>query len=206
MFRSSWNKRSSWYISYLPFQNQQGPVSIWRPSFPGMGISMLKIRWLWDHLIFTIGIPIQVRWHLYIKMGPWPQFYQTRSAWSMDQGSNENHSPVNNFAPTVTKFCVMWEGQALPHDTKLGNCRDKIVDSRVFLSWSLIHGSRWSGLIKLGPGCLETGVKIMPQQNGLHFDDISNETVYILIKCSVNVSNRQNCSTVSGNGLRPSRW
>ena len=50
----------------------------------------------------------------------------------MDQGSNKNHSPVNNFALTVTKFCVMWEGQALPHDTKFGNCRDKIVDSRAF--------------------------------------------------------------------------
>ena len=72
----------------------------------------------------------------------------------MDQGSNENHSPVNNFVPTVTKFCVLWEGQALPHDTKFGNCRDKIVDSRAFLSWSLIHGSSWSGLIKLGPGCV----------------------------------------------------
>ena len=35
----------------------------------------------------------------------WPHFYQTRSAWSKDQGSNENHSPVHNFAPTVTKFC-----------------------------------------------------------------------------------------------------
>ena len=43
------------------------------------------------------------------------------------------------------------EGQALPHDTKFGNCRDKIVDSRAFLSWSLIHGSSWSGLIKVGP-------------------------------------------------------
>ena len=30
-------------------------------------------------------------------------------------------------------------------------CRDKIVDSRAFHSWSLIHGSSWSGLIKLGP-------------------------------------------------------
>ena len=80
-----------------------------------------------------------------------PHFYQTRSAWSMDQGSNENHSPVNNFVPTVTKFCVLWEGQALPQDTKFGNCRDKIVDSRAFISWSLIHGSSWSGLIKLGP-------------------------------------------------------
>ena len=81
-----------------------------------------------------------------------PHFYQTRSAWSMDQGSNKNHSPVNNCAPTVTKFCVMWEGQALPHDTKFSNCRNKIVDSRAFPSWSLIHGSSWSGLIKVGPG------------------------------------------------------
>ena len=70
----------------------------------------------------------------------------------MDQGSNKNHSPAYNFAPTVTKFCVMWEGQALPHDTKFGNCRCKIVDSRAFPSWSLIHGLRWSGLIKAEPG------------------------------------------------------
>ena len=27
----------------------------------------------------------------------------------MDQGSNKNHSPAYNFAPTVTKFCVMWD-------------------------------------------------------------------------------------------------
>ena len=81
-----------------------------------------------------------------------PHFYQTRSAWSVDQGSNKNHSPAYNFAPTVTKFCVMWEGLSLPHDTKFGNCRCKIVDSRSFPSWSLIHGLRWSGLIKVGPG------------------------------------------------------
>ena len=41
----------------------------------------------------------------------WLYFYQTRSAWSMDQASNKNHSAINNFTPTVTKFCVMWEGQ-----------------------------------------------------------------------------------------------
>ena len=70
----------------------------------------------------------------------------------MDQGSNKNHSPAYNFTPTVTKFCVMWEGLSLPHDTKFGNCRCKIVDSRSFHSWSLIHGLRWSGLIKVGPG------------------------------------------------------
>ena len=79
-------------------------------------------------------------------------FYQTRLAWSVDQGSNKNHSPAYNFAPTVTKFCVMWEGLSLPHDTKFGNCRCKTVDSRAFPSWSLIHGLRWSGLIKAKPG------------------------------------------------------
>ena len=84
----------------------------------------------------------------------WPHFYQTRSAWSVDQGSNKNHSPAYNFAPTVTKFCVMWEGLSLPHDTKFGNCRCRIVDSRAFPSWSLIHGLRWSGLIKAEPGTL----------------------------------------------------
>ena len=52
----------------------------------------------------------------------WPQFYQTRSAWSMDQGSTRKHSAV------------------------------QIVDRRVIFIWSLIHGSSWSGLIKVGPG------------------------------------------------------
>ena len=63
-----------------------------------------------------------------------------------------NHSPACNFTPTVTQFCVKWEGLSLPHDTKFGNCRCKIVDSRVFPIWSLIHGSGWSGLIKAEPG------------------------------------------------------
>ena len=70
----------------------------------------------------------------------------------MDQGSTRKRSAVHNFAPTVTKFCVMWEGQALPHDTKFSNSRCEIVGRRVIFIWSLIHGSSWSGLIKVGPG------------------------------------------------------
>ena len=46
----------------------------------------------------------------------------------------------------------MWEGQALPHDTKFGNSRCEIVGRRVIFIWSLIHGLRWSGLIKAEPG------------------------------------------------------
>ena len=88
----------------------------------------------------------------FIKMHSWSHFYQTRSAWSVDQGSSDNHSPVNNVALTVTKFCVMWEGQALPPDTKFGNCRGEIVDRGAFPSRSLINGSSWSGLIKVEPG------------------------------------------------------
>ena len=110
-----------------------------------------KVRCLWYNMFYIYTVCYALFSCVYIVRS-WPHFYQTRSAWSMDQGSNENHSPVNNFAPTVTKFCVMWEGQALPHDPKFGKCRDKIVDSRSFLSWSLIHGSSWSGLIKVGPG------------------------------------------------------
>ena len=75
----------------------------------------------------------------------------------MDQGSTMKRSAVHNFAPTVTKFCVMWEGQALPHDTKFGNSRCEIVGRRVIFIWSLIHGLRWSGLIKAEPG-LDNGL------------------------------------------------
>ena len=81
-------------------------------------------------------------------------FYQTRSAWSMDQGSTKKRSAVHNFVPTVTKFCVMWEGLSLPHDTKFGNCRGEIVDRRMVFIWSLIHGSGWSRLIKADPGVI----------------------------------------------------
>ena len=36
----------------------------------------------------------------------WPHFYQTRSAWSMDQGSNENHSPA-----LVTVGAQLWTAE-----------------------------------------------------------------------------------------------
>ena len=47
-----------------------GPVSIWRPSFPGMGILMLKKRRSWDRLIFNMGILILARRHICIGTGP----------------------------------------------------------------------------------------------------------------------------------------
>ena len=38
--------------------------------FPDMGISVIKIRWSQDHLIFIMGISILVRQHLYIETPP----------------------------------------------------------------------------------------------------------------------------------------
>ena len=76
----------------------------------------------------------------------------------MDQGSTKKRSAVHNFVPTVTKFCVLWEGLSLPQDTKFGHCRDEIVDRRVIFIWSLIHGSIWSGLIKVGPVVIKSSV------------------------------------------------
>ena len=78
------------------------------------------------------------------KVSVWSRlcFYQTRSAWSMDQGSSRKRSAVHNFAPTVMKFCVMWEGLSLPHDTKFSNCRGEIVDRRMIFIWSLIQSTQ----------------------------------------------------------------
>ena len=36
-------------------------------DFPGIGVPIIKTRQSWDHL-FIMGIPILVRWHLYIEM------------------------------------------------------------------------------------------------------------------------------------------
>ena len=95
----------------------------------------------------------------------------------MDQGSTMKRSAVHNFAPTVTKFCVMWEGQALPHDTKFGNSRCEIVGRRVIFIWSLIHGLRWSGLIKAEPD-----KRIYNNEFMLGMDQAINIISYLLYK------------------------
>ena len=53
-----------------------------------MGISMLKIRRSRDRLIFNMGIPILMRWHLYIETAPctapqkWLTYRFAQSSWS----------------------------------------------------------------------------------------------------------------------------
>ena len=45
-----------------------GPVSTIKPCFPGMWISIIKIRQSWDCLTFMMWIPTLLRWHLYNEM------------------------------------------------------------------------------------------------------------------------------------------
>ena len=123
--------------------------------------SLTDILYLWYHLIIVFRYLKTLVWSMSLCYVIWPSrlcFYQTTSAWSMDQGSTRKGSVVHNFAPTVTNFCVMWEGLSLPHDTKFGKCRGEIVDRRMIFIWPLIHGSGWSGLIKAEPE--QTSVKL----------------------------------------------
>ena len=43
-------------------------------SMYGISIIHINIRWSWDSLIFTMGIPILIWWHLYNKTVPWQLF------------------------------------------------------------------------------------------------------------------------------------
>ena len=53
--------------------------------FWGIGIPIIKIRWLWDHIILIIGIPTMlVRWHLYNETAPWFCVYKN-STWKVEQ-------------------------------------------------------------------------------------------------------------------------
>ena len=110
----------------------------------------------------------------------------------MDQGSTRKCSPVHNFAPTVTKFCVKGGGgggggrQALPQDTKFSKCRCQIVGRRVIFIWCLIHGSSWSGLIKAEPGehAKEAGRGVLYFQNWQVLPhEIANK---LLTVCNIN--------------------
>ena len=51
--------------------DEQGPVSIWRPSYLRMAISMLKIRRPLGRLIFNMGIAIPGKTVFLIETAPW---------------------------------------------------------------------------------------------------------------------------------------
>ena len=68
------------------FAMQPGPHLNIKTVFPGMEISIIKMRWL-DHLMFIMGILIMERWHLYIGMAPQP--CTTTAMWRCHNLSNQ---------------------------------------------------------------------------------------------------------------------
>ena len=61
-----WGAQTNWFTG-----QSSGPHLNIKMVFPGIWISILKIRQSWNRLIFIMGIPILLRWYLYIEMGPW---------------------------------------------------------------------------------------------------------------------------------------
>ena len=84
-------------------------------------------------------------------------------AWRKVESATDLAPPLSNQISLIHGSRIKWKSLScqqfrplqLPYFASWGRdkiCRNKIVDSRAFLSWSLIHGSNCSGLIKLGPG------------------------------------------------------
>ena len=67
---SLWQALLGIFIESLTILWDPGSRLIIKTIFLGMGISIIKIRWSWDHIIFIMGIPLACRVerrHLYIK-------------------------------------------------------------------------------------------------------------------------------------------
>ena len=104
----------------------QGSVSIKRPSFPGMGMPMLRIRRS-DRLIFNMGIPILVRRHLYIETAPRaPSQYKTGLSRHRDSHFKNKLSYLYSDNSYTRKMVSLnWDGPLVwcwgPGDIRGGN-------------------------------------------------------------------------------------
>ena len=72
---------------YFTIQQVSGPcLNMKIVFFPGIGIFIIKIKWLlWDCLIFIMGIPILLRWHVFIEIVSWESLITIKSSrdWRM---------------------------------------------------------------------------------------------------------------------------
>ena len=71
-----------WYLSVQKGNGNQGPVSILRPSYLRMAISMLKIRRPLGRLIFNMGIAIPGKTVFLIETAPSHQELLTHETWT----------------------------------------------------------------------------------------------------------------------------
>ena len=60
----------SWNKTYISYRKPLGPDSISRWHLTSIVNSIVEIRRSYDRVISTMGFPMLVRWHIYIKSGP----------------------------------------------------------------------------------------------------------------------------------------
>ena len=97
---------------------------------------------------------------------PGPTFIKPdqRNPWIKDQLWNDLLSTILHLQLPNFVSC----GRDKPsHMTKFGNSRCEIVGRRVIFIWSLIHGLRWSGLIKAEPGRHNARISTQTMSNRL---------------------------------------
>ena len=95
-----------------------------------------------------------------------PHFYQPRSAWFMDQVSTGKKNSAWCLKFCLYSYKILWhvEGTSFhfTNDTKFHHFTGKIVDGRVVFSRSLMEGSIWSSLRKVGLDSIASIRKINP--------------------------------------------
>ena len=94
---------------------------------------------------------VTVKFIMNIHRQNWISQLDQLHPWIKDQQNISLLSTVLLKAVMVTRFCFMWEGSHMLQ--YFMTFKGKIIDNRVFASWSLIYGSNWSDLIKAGPCC-----------------------------------------------------
>ena len=100
-----------WSLALLVL-NAPGPRLNIKRVFLGMGIPMLKIRWLWERLIFIMGIPILVRQRLYIEKVPRCFVATLLPLYNSPWASTICYKEYIWF---VMHVCVNWDIQAILH-------------------------------------------------------------------------------------------
>ena len=68
--RLSYLYNANTYAGNLAYLYQNTNMLLQPVIFPAIGISIIKVMWSWDHLIFIMGMHMMVRLHIYMENGP----------------------------------------------------------------------------------------------------------------------------------------
>ena len=95
-----WRNVSTWWALYVQEPIEQSILSShagtrncpvfcglvqYRRCLTSIWIPIIKMRWSWDLLVFMMGIPILLWWHLYITLSPICIYYRADSRFVLSQ-------------------------------------------------------------------------------------------------------------------------